>query len=49
MTMTTATAAMTTMIRMMIQTMTTIRTMTTEFFKKIFQFTPVLKTRFRNL
>ena len=49
MTITTATAAMTTMIRMMIQTMTTIRTMTTEFFKKIFQFTPVLKTRFRNL
>ena len=46
---TTATAAMMTMIRMMIQTMTTIRTMTTEFFKKFFHLTPVLKTRFRNL
>ena len=49
MTTTTATAAMTTMIRMMIQTMTTIRTMTIEFFKKFFRLTPVLKTRFRNL
>ena len=39
-TITTATAAMETMIRMMIQTMTTIRTMTTEFFQKNFPVYP---------